>query len=431
VEFHERTTTIYKYVGELEYPLISMASVIYVSTGDNKLAAVEVDSNGDLVRILQVVEPVVDPLPPTLPENAKGALAVTEWISRHPKYPLLYALTSFRNEAEAIVTTYRIDSANGTLTKLGSSSTSTGGHQAAHAVFSPDGSTYVIAHHNGGALSLFDATKPDKLGEPVMVIFPPEIETGTKKAPEAGKVNQGLPALHGVSYAPDGRFLVCADPVQNAVFTYAVDKQGIPTTPDKPTSQVVCETSKWAYAWVQRLLAFVLKMKSPRPRRAVVHPNGKWLYVIHEWTNYVQIYAIDDDGNIDPKLHGEVSCVDPSLRRGFVGIGMTAVAELEACDDYLMVSVRGLAVLGGRAESSVRLLAYKNGGSELESAGVLEGVPAAVRHFYRKEDVIWVGINSSKKTLVLKYEREDGKNWVRKGEADVGMDVFCVVPKDI
>ena len=172
-------------------------------------------------------------------------------------------------------------------------------------------------------------------------------------------------------------------------------------------------------------------MNSPRPRRAVVHPNGAWLYVIHEWTNYVQIYAIDDDGNIDPKLHGEVSCVDPSLRKGFVGIGMTAVAELEACDDYLFVSVRGLAVLGGRAESSVRLLAYKNGGSKLESVGVLEGVPAAVRHFYRKEDVIWVGINSSNKTLVLKYEKEDGKNWARKGEADVGMDVFCVAPKDI
>ena len=60
-----------------------------------------------------------------------------------------------------------------------------------------------------------------------------------------------------------------------------------------------------------------------------------------------------------------------------------------------------------------------------------EGVPAAVRHFYRKEDVIWVGINSSNKTLVLKYEKEDGKNWVRKGEADVGMDVFCVAPKNI
>ena len=54
-----------------------------------------------------------------------------------------------------------------------------------------------------------------------------------------------------------------------------------------------------------------------------------------------------------------------------------------------------------------------------------------MRHFYRKEDVIWVGINSSNKTLVLKYEKEDGKNWVRKGEVDVGMDVFCVAPNDI
>jgi 6-phosphogluconolactonase (cycloisomerase 2 family) len=406
--------------------------VIYVSTGDNKLAAVEVDSDGNLIKILQNVEPVVDPMPPTLPENAKGPMgsppAVTEWLSRHPSYSLLYALTSFWNEAEAIVTTYRIDEESGTLTKLGS--TSTGGYQAAHAVFSPDGSTYAIAHHNGGALSLFDATKPDQLEKPLMVVYPPEIVPGTKKAPEAGKLDQGLPALHGVNYAPNGRYLICADPVQNAVFTYAVDAKGRLTS-DEPTSQVVCKTSKWAYAWIQRLLAWALKMKSPRPRRAVVHPNGKYLYIIHEWTNFVQIYAIDDEGNMDPKLLGEVSCVDPSLCKGFVGIGMTAVAELEAYSDYLIVSARGMAALGGRSESSVRLLAYKNGGSDLESVGTLEGIPAAVRHFYRKDDVIWVGINSSKKTLVVKYGKQDDGKWVREGEADVGLDVFCVVPKDV
>lgn len=407
--------------------------VIYVSTGDNKLGAVEVDSDGNLIKILQNVEPVVDPLPPTLPENAKGPMgspaAVTEWLSRHPKCPILYALTSFWNEAEAIVTTYRIDHESGTLTKLGS--ISTGGYQAAHASFSPDGSTYAIAHHNGGALSLFDVSKPSQLEKPPMVIYPPELVPGTKKAPEAGKLDQGLPALHGVSYAQNGRYLICADPVQNAVFTYAVDAKGLPTSPKVPTSQVICETSKWAYAWIQRLLAWMLKMKSPRPRRAVIHPNGQYLYVIHEWTNYVQIYAIDEGGNIDPRLIGEVSCIDPSLRKGFVGIGMTAVAELEAWNDYLVVSVRGMSALGGRSESSVRLLAYKDGGSGLESAGTLRGIPAAVRHFYRKDDVIWVGINSSKTTLVLKYEKQVDGEWVRKGEADVGMDVFCVVPKDI
>lgn len=401
--------------------------VIYVSTGDNKLAAVEVDSDGNLIKILQNVEPVVDP-----PENAKGPMgsppAVTEWLSRHPKYPLLYALTSFWNDAEATVTTYRIDKESGTLTKLGS--TSTGGYQAAHAVFSPDGSTYAIAHHNGGALSLFDVSKSSQLEKPLMVVYPPEIVPGTKKAPEAGKLDQGLPALHGVNYAPNGRYLTCADPVQNAVFTYAVDTKGRPTSPDKPTSQVRCETSKWAFAWIQRFLAWVLKMKSPRPRRAVIHPNGKYLYVIHEWTNFVQIYAIDEGGTIGPKLLCEVSCIDPSMHKGFIGIGMTAVAELEAWDDYLIVSVRGMSALVGRSESSVRLLAYKDGGSGLESVGTLEGIPAAVRHFHRMDDVIWVGINSSKTTLVLTYKKQDDGGWVRKGEADVGMDVFCVVPKD-
>mmetsp|Transcript_12959 Transcript_12959/g.27989 ORF Transcript_12959/g.27989 Transcript_12959/m.27989 type:complete len:405 (-) Transcript_12959:15-1229(-) len=404
-----------------------MTTIIYVSTCGNKLAAVEVDENGNLDSILQLIEPVVD-VPDNVPK--KGPMnsppAVTEWISRHPKLPILYSLTSFWNEAEAIISTFRVNE-DGTLTKLGSRST--GGHQAAQGVFSPDASTYAIAHHNGGKLSLFDVTKSEQLNEPVMVMDMPEIVPGTRKEPKAGSINQGLPALHGLYYSPNGKYLVCADPVQNAVFTYSVDSKGLPTTPDNVISQVVCHTDVRPYATTQKLLAWLFG-SGPRPRRAVVHPSGKYLYVMHEWTNYVQIYAIDEEGRVDPNLVRELSCVDPSLRKGCVGCAMTGVSELEAADDALIVSVRGTSACGGRAECSVRMFAYKDGGRDLECIGTLDGVPASVRHFYRKDNVLWVGINSSKMPLVQKYEKQ-GEEWILKGEANVDMDVFCITPKDV
>ena len=402
-------------------------SILYVSTGENKLSAVSVDENGNLVRILQTVDPVVDPLPPNLPEKIGRFMKMqtpTEWISRHPKYPILYALTSFWNEHEAIITAFKIGD-DGMLTKIASQNT--GGHQAAQGTFSPDWSTYAIAHHNGGKLSLFDVSKRDVLDKPILVITPPELEPGTFEAPKAGTLNQGCPGLHGLSYSPNGKFMLVADVVQNAVFSYAVNDKGIPTQPNTPTSQVVCTTSITPSSWLQKLIGWMFALKSPRPRRAAVHPSGKYMYMMHEWTSHIQIYSIDEEGKIDPTLLNEVCCYDPALKGAWVGIGMTAVAELEACDDNLILSVRGMSTFGGRAESSVRLFEYVDGGENLKSIGTLEGITAPVRHFYRKGNVIWVGFNSSKMPLVKKYEKR-GDKWTLKGEADVGMDVFCISP---
>ena len=162
-------------------------NTIYVSTG-GKIEVVNVDDDGNLLKVIQVIEPVVDPLPPNLPEKV-GMIhhrVATEWISRHPKLPILYALTSFWNEAEAVVTTYLIED-DGTLTKLGSRPT--GGHQAAQASFSNDASTYAIAHHNGGKLSFFDVSQPKALDEPISILMPPELEPGTRKAPVPGSLD--------------------------------------------------------------------------------------------------------------------------------------------------------------------------------------------------------------------------------------------------
>jgi 6-phosphogluconolactonase (cycloisomerase 2 family) len=70
---------------------------------------------------------------------------------------------------------------NGTLFQLGSCPTS--GSQAAHAAFSPDSSTCVIAHYHGGKLVFIDTTQSTALAESLQIIDPPELVSGTRKDP--------------------------------------------------------------------------------------------------------------------------------------------------------------------------------------------------------------------------------------------------------
>jgi hypothetical protein len=61
-------------------------TILYVSTGENKMAAVKVDEKGNLVKIVQTIDPVVENLPESVPEKGPAGMSsvVTEWVSRHP-----------------------------------------------------------------------------------------------------------------------------------------------------------------------------------------------------------------------------------------------------------------------------------------------------------------------------------------------------------
>ena len=69
-----------------------MNTILYVSTGDNKLNVVRVDGEGNLLNLIQEVGPIVDPIP--IKEEDKKRVA-TEWLTKHPKFNLLFAFTSF------------------------------------------------------------------------------------------------------------------------------------------------------------------------------------------------------------------------------------------------------------------------------------------------------------------------------------------------
>jgi 6-phosphogluconolactonase (cycloisomerase 2 family) len=413
-------------------------TVLYVSTGANKIKVVQVDDDtGNLVRVVQTVECVVDPLPETYdgkPLPASGVFQpVTEWVEKHPKFNLVYAFTSFWSSAPAVITTFRIVNENdGTISKLGRVSTES--LQATFATFSPDQSHLVVAHHNDGNVVFFDCTKDQALNSPVKILITPELKEGTRNS----KFPNCLPSIHHVSYSPDGKYLLTSDVSQQGrVWTYAVDSHGIPTN-DTPTSlfkpSIITPVDPW-FGW---LVKKALSIPDYRIRRTVVHPNGGFVYLLMETTPVLQVYEIDRNGKILGDCLQEVPTIDPSyLQNSYFGsskwhgISMNAPAELYVTDTEVLVSNRCLKVpYVGYGESSIRIFQMTDNGAKLVLKQVLE-TPASVRHFWKNEDCtkLFSGINMGTPKVIETFVRDSPNEEFRKvGEANVEMDVMCIAP---
>jgi hypothetical protein len=268
---------------------------LYVSTMGNKIRVVQVDEKGNLIKVVQTMDPIVDPLPPECETLKPGAMFATEWIDKHPKYPLLFALTSFWNYHHAILTTFRIDTTTGELAEKLSSCV-TGGYQACQGMVSPDGSSYAVCHHNDGRIAFFDISEDKGIEAPLrMMIRLPELVPGKFVEPTDTRTGFGVPCVHGLSYAPNGRYFVVAEALQTGAITYRCDAHGRPvvdhqtddndddeTTSISPPhhSHVLTKTDVKPDGWLQKTIGSVILDSSPRVRRAVVHPNGKYLYLL-------------------------------------------------------------------------------------------------------------------------------------------------------
>jgi 6-phosphogluconolactonase (cycloisomerase 2 family) len=397
---------------------------LYVSTADNKLSVVQVeDETGNLIKIVQTIDPIVDPLPPNY--KSRGIFRpATEWVEKHPKYSLLYAFTSFLSSHQAYVTTYRINEVDGTLEKLGSCET--GGLQVVYAAFSPDASILCIAHHNDGNLSFFD-TKADNvaLEKPVKVVETPEVRPETRRTAFPGH----LPSLHHVCYAPNGQYLLTGDcSAQGRVWTYAIDERGLVTS-ERPVHKQKMAVVRNHPSASASIYASLVHQAPHRLRRIAVHPNGNYVYILYETHNVIQVYEITPNGKIIADCLQEIPCIDASFFDSWkpVGLAINGAGEMVATEDGIWVSNRGSTTLVGRAESSLRFFAYEQGGARLVCEQTLE-VSGPVRHFLHnhKNNTIYSGVNKETPGLVETFRKQDDGTYQKTGQAAVGMDVMCI-----
>jgi 6-phosphogluconolactonase (cycloisomerase 2 family) len=414
-------------------------AVLYVSTSANKFKVVKVDENtGSLLKIVQTIEPVVDPLPngsDGKPLPTSGFFRpVTEWVEKHPKYNLVYAFTSFWDSAPAYVITFRISNElDGTLTKLGQVSTQS--LQAAHVTFSPDQSHLVVAHYNDGNVVFFECTQDKALDDPIKILTTPEIQEGTRTS----KNPNCLPSIHHISYSPDGSYLLTSDvSKQGRVWTYAVNQHGLPLD-DTPTSSFKPTIISPVDSWFGWLLKKTINFPEYRIRRTVVHPNGRFVYLLMETSNVLLVYEIDEHGKISADCLQEVPTIDPAYLQNkywgnskWHGMAINSPSELYVTETELLVSNRCVKVpYLGFGESSIRIFDLVDNGARLVLKQVVETL-ASVRHFWKSQDCtkLYSGINFGKPEVVETFIRDNPNDNFRKvGEANVEMDVLCIVPK--
>jgi 6-phosphogluconolactonase (cycloisomerase 2 family) len=397
---------------------------LYLSTSDNKLSVVQVEEEtGNLIKIVQTIEPIVDPLP----TNAKPTgmfKPVTEWVETHPKFPLLYVFTSFWNQHPAYVTTYRIHKLNGSLEKLGVCET--GGHHAAHATFSPDGSTLCVAHYMDGNMSFFDCSQDKCLEPPIKVVELPEVIPHTRSMDFPGN----LPALHHVQYGPNGTYLLASDAsAQGRVWTYPVDEHGLLTS-ETPIYKGKYPPIRSFPSLVSRMFTSLLCKSPYRIRRTVVHPNGRYAYLLFESHAVIQVYEISTDGKLSGDCLQELPSTDEAFANSKMPIGaaFNAPAELVATEEGVWASNRGWEVWG-RAESSIHHFGYEEDGTRLVHLQVLP-VAGPVRHFIQHKSKVYSGVNSETPGLVETFTKQEDGIYQKVGQAAVGMDVMCIAIKE-
>ena len=429
----------------------------YFGTDANKIGEVFTDENsGKLVKV--TLYPAA-PNPDKVSSGSSGI--VTEWVVTHPTQTAVVAFTSYGNKHPASMACFKATTSDTGISSLEKAfELSSGGRQAAHAMFHPNMEgeklALAVAHHNDAMVTFFQLPKdsiPDALeDQPALTIELPELIPGTRHVLGTGTRGLSIPSCHQVYYAPNGKYLLCVDPNQSAVITYPVDDTGLPTQ-QEPSSTFTCHTDVPPLGWVSGAIGKAMRVGC-RPRRVAVSPNGKFVFILYETRNTIQVYPLDNEsGKIDPEKNGcmqEISTLEESLRsRKWIGMTMQACAEMIVYEDALYVSNRGTKVkmTGSASENSIKVFDIKDGGRLVVRQTVACEGP--VRHFQvfgvptetegddddgnivdgDAKDILLVAGTTKPASSLQTFRRHHGDSaneFGLVGNADVGNSVLCV-----
>jgi 6-phosphogluconolactonase len=211
------------------------------------------------------------------------------------------------------VSAYAIDGKTGALKFLNKASA--GGGLPNQVIVDPHGKIAVVTNYgfrgtdpdrNNSSFAAMPVEADGKLGEPFYV----DHHAGPALSP---RQTTGA-HTHGVVFTRDDRFAFVAELGLDRVYSYRIDASKPSITPIDPP--------------------FVTVASGSGPRRLALSPNEKFLYVNHETTSKVSVFAVDA-GHL--KEIQQVSTLPPD----FSGRNSTAEIQIDQSGRFLYVSNRG------------------------------------------------------------------------------------------
>jgi len=239
--------------------------------------------------------------------------ANADWAVPHPYLPILYVATMAPG---GVVLAFRIDAANGSLTKVGEVSTGgtgTGGGGVSFLNLDRTSNTLFVANFEDGFTAAVPIGADGGLGAPASIAQ----DTGSGPNPR-----QTGPHPHDVELDPTGRYALIPDFGADRVFGYRFD----------PATRALT-AGRTAYATAP----------GSGPRRLAFHPDGTTAYLLSELTADVRTLRWSGDGRLAHRQTLGLSSPDFT--------GTPSASELAVSRDGRFVYA------GNRGENSLVVLA--------------------------------------------------------------------------
>jgi 6-phosphogluconolactonase len=186
------------------------------------------------------------------------------YFAMHPKLPVLYTVNEM-DGAKAGVSGFRVDAKTGGLTLINEVSSRADG--PCYVSVDHTGRSAFVADYAGGTVAAFDLGVGGKLEETAGVLNCRGNAACGALGPVKGR--QEAAHLHCTVISPDNHFMLACNLGEDAIEVFRIapgakDPLGTPTR--------------------------VAARAESGPRHVAFHPNGKWMYCIHELDATIDVY---------------------------------------------------------------------------------------------------------------------------------------------
>jgi 6-phosphogluconolactonase len=231
------------------------------------------------------------------------------FLAVHPNDRFIYAVNevgNYKGQKSGAVSAFAIDRATGKLTLL--NQVSSGGADPCYVTVDKTGKYLLVANYTGGSVAAFPILADGRLGEASAFIQ----HTGHGTNPQ----RQEGPHAHSIDLSPDNRFAIVDDLGLDETLVYKFDSaKGSLTSNDPPLAKADSGAG---------------------PRHFVLHPNGKFGYVINEMGSTVSAFSFDAAGGVLRPLQ-----TISTLPKGFAGHNDAAEIQVHPSGKFLYASNRG------------------------------------------------------------------------------------------
>ncbi|MGA7359981.1 MAG: lactonase family protein [Candidatus Sulfotelmatobacter sp.] len=231
------------------------------------------------------------------------------FLAVHPNDRFIYAVNevgNYKGQKSGAVSAFAIDRATGKLTLL--NQVTSGGADPCYVTVDKTGKYLLVANYTGGSVAAFPILADGRLGEASAFIQ----HTGHGTNPQ----RQEGPHAHSIDLSPDNRFAIVDDLGLDETLVYKFDSaKGSLTSNDPPLAKADSGAG---------------------PRHFVLHPNGKFGYVINEMGSTVSAFTFDAAGGVLRPLQ-----TISTLPKGFAGHNDAAEIQVHPSGKFLYASNRG------------------------------------------------------------------------------------------